>query len=246
MKKRRMEIILVIILLSISFLLYSLENYIFNDSRTIYENLLSQIAFLPIYVLIVTLFIEQIIEKKDKRDILHKVNVVIGVFFNEVGRDLLYNLSSVDANFAEIKEKMKFQADNFDDKCNDVLGFMKKYKSNFQCRQGGFKRLKAFVVSKKEILLMMMENPNLMENESFTELLLALFHLYEELSKRENLDVLSEADHNHLIGDVERVYYLLIDEWLHYMKHLKESYPYLFSLEVRVNPLNAEAKIELQ
>lgn len=245
MKKRRNEIILIAVLLSTSFLLYSLENFIFKDSRYIYENVLSQTAFLPIYVLIVTLFIEQIIEKRDKQSMLSKLNVVIGVFFNEVGRDLLYTLSAVDNNFSNIREKMKFSADNYDKKYSELLVYLKKYESDFQCRQGGFVRLKEFMVSKKEVLLMMMENPNLMENESFTELLLALFHLYEELSKRENLDKISEQDHKHLRGDVERVYYLLMYEWLHYMKHLKEKYPYLFSLEIRVNPLDAEAKIEI-
>ena len=94
--------------------------------------------------------------------------------------------------------------------------------------------------------MQLMSNSNLLEHESFTELLLAIFHLYEELFKRGNLGKGSQADYNHLLIDMERVYSLLLIEWVYYMKHLKEEYPYLFSLELRLNPLNPNASIELK
>ena len=39
---------------------------------------------------------------------------------------------------------------------------------------------------------------------------------------------------------------MLIIEWLAYMKHLKESYPYLFSLAVRTNPFDPAASPEVK
>lgn len=91
-----------------------------------------------------------------------------------------------------------------------------------------------------------MSNSILLEHESFTELLLALFHLYEELSKRNSLEKICEADYRHLAIDMERAYLLLLKEWLYYMKHLKKEYPYIFSLELRSNPLNINVSIELK
>jgi len=41
--------------------------------------------------------------------------------------------------------------------------------------------LKGYVISKRDFLLRLIENPNLLEHETFTELLLAYFHLIEEL-----------------------------------------------------------------
>jgi hypothetical protein len=56
-----------------------------------------------------------------------------------------------------------------------------------------------------------------------------------------DLKQLPETDCQHLSGDIKRVYGLLISEWLAYMKHLKDNYPYLFSLAARMNPFDPKA-----
>ena len=84
----------------------------------------------------------------------------------------------------------------------------------------------------------MLENPTLLEHESFTELLRAVFHLLEELVSRDTLSDLPDTDIDHLSGDIGRVYGLLVGEWLDYMQHLKNNYPYLFSLSMRTNPFD--------
>ena len=55
------------------------------------------------------------------------------------------------------------------------------------------------------------------------------FHLMEELEKREDVKHLPPTDYQHLSGDTVRVYSLMTQEWLQYMEHLKNNYPYLFS-----------------
>ena len=81
-----------------------------------------------------------------------------------------------------------------------------------------------------------MGNPNLMENEEFTELLIAVFHLAEELQSRMDIHNLTEEDYNHISNDIERAYLLLIYEWVAYMGHLKKEYPFLYSFAIRTNP----------
>jgi len=99
---------------------------------------------------------------------------------------------------------------------------------------------------KRQFLLNLLENPNLLEHESFTNLLWAVFHLTEELTLRGSLNGLQKTDCKHLAGDMKRAYHLLILEWLDYMKHLKVNYPYLFSLAVRTNPFDANASVEVR
>ena len=101
--------------------------------------------------------------------------------------------------------------------------------------------LKVFLVGKRGFLLRLLENPNLLEHERFTELLWAVFHLVEELEYREDLANLPKTDLAHLEGDVLRVYRLLLTEYLFYLNHLKDDYPYLFSLAMRLNPFNPNA-----
>jgi hypothetical protein len=87
----------------------------------------------------------------------------------------------------------------------------------------------------------LLENPSLLEHETFTQLLRAVFHLTEELESREDVGGLPESDYKHLAGDIKRAYILIVREWLDYMEYMKNNYPYLFSLAMRTNPFDRQA-----
>ena len=87
----------------------------------------------------------------------------------------------------------------------------------------------------------MLENPNLLEYERFTDLLWATFHLTEELEARQSLTDLPPADLNHISVDIERLYSQLVVEWVAYVEHLQSSYPFLFSLVARTHPFLKES-----
>lgn len=89
-------------------------------------------------------------------------------------------------------------------------------------------------------VIRLLENPMLLEHESFTDQLWAVFHLTDELAHRPGFDTLPKSDLDHLSGDMERIYGRLTREWVCYMRHLKDRYPYLFSLAVRLNPFQPE------
>ena len=94
-------------------------------------------------------------------------------------------------------------------------------------------------------MLGLLENPNLLEHDEFTDLLWAVFHLIEELEVRRSLDRLPGSDMNHLSVDIKRAYSHLIREWIMYMRHLQQDYPYLYSLAARTNPMNPDARVEV-
>jgi len=85
-------------------------------------------------------------------------------------------------------------------------------------------------------MLRLLENPNLLEHERFSDLLWATFHLAEELEARPSIKNLPDSDLEHIAGDIQRVYGHLAAEWVAYAEHLKSDYPFLFSLVVRLNP----------
>jgi hypothetical protein len=96
--------------------------------------------------------------------------------------------------------------------------------------------LKSHLFAQRQFVLRLLENPNLMEHERFTDLLWAVLHVEEELEARESLADLSPTDEAHLELDILRAYNILMAEWLLYVEHLKADYPYLFSLVVRMHP----------
>ena len=94
-----------------------------------------------------------------------------------------------------------------------------------------------FLLSKREFLLRLLENPNLLEHETFTHLLTAVFHLQDELSSR-NLSELRDDEKEHLENDIKRVYRASVSQWVLYIKHLKNTFPYLFVTAMSNNPFN--------
>jgi hypothetical protein len=66
------------------------------------------------------------------------------------------------------------------------------------------------------------------------------------LAYRPSFEGMQKADASHLAGDIKRGYHLLVAEWITYMKYLKTSYPFLFSLAVRTNPFDKEASVVLE
>jgi len=241
MKKMKWQLILGVILISLSLLLYILHYVIFKDMHHIFIYLVGDIAFLPVEVFLVTVVIHRLMSDREKKALLTKLNMVIGAFFSEVGIKLLTYLSDYDTSSNILIEHLSGVKEWTVKDFKDTYKKFKGYKSDIKINPENLGNLKDFLIKKREFLLRLLENPNLLEHESFTDLLWAVFHLTEELEKRENFKKLPGADYEHLIGDIKRAYNAMILEWIAYMKHLKNNYPYLFSLAVRTNPFDLKA-----
>ena len=106
--------------------------------------------------------------------------------------------------------------------------------------------LRQLLAAKGDLLLRLLENPHLLEHTTFTDLLRAVFHLFEELASREDLGELPDSDYRHLTGDIERVYRLIVREWLNHMRYLGANYPFLFSFAVRTNPFEERSVVVVE
>jgi hypothetical protein len=240
------QIMFGLVLISLSAVVYYIHYLLFRDIHHIIFYLISDLAFVFIQVLLVTLVLEQFLQYREKKVMLHKLNMVIGAFFSEVGTELLNRFSAFDKNACKITQQLVVTGDWSNQEFLKVLKIVKTHNYDIDSRQGNLESLRDFLKGKRQFLLGLLENPNLLEHESFTNLLWAVFHLTEELVQRSRLVGLSDADYKHLAGDIGRVYNSLITEWLQYMEHLKNKYPYLFSLAMRTNPFDAAASVEIK
>jgi hypothetical protein len=246
----RVKLGLILIVLSLIF--YIIQYFIFHE---LHEQLLYfgiDLAFIPLEVLVVVLLVERAINEKEKQLMMEKVNMVISAFFSEVGTHLLQEISRFDPQNEEIKNKLMVTGSWTSNDFSKVAKEIKNIHNQLDIKGDDnrsvelLKDIKIFLVNQREFLLRLLENPNLMEHDTFTDLLWAVFHLTEELDKRKDLEHLPQSDYAHLKLDTERAYNLLIFEWLQYMDHLMNHYPYLFSLALRINPFDPNAKAEIQ
>lgn len=225
--------------------LYGLHYLIFRDAHQIFIYLLQDIGFVPIEVLMVTLVIHKVIEVREKQALMQKMNMAIGVFYSELGSELLKRCQEFDLDKGQLRDNLIVGNDWTPEKFGALIKRYRSQNMTLDCTQGDLPGLKQFLIGRRQFLLGLLENPNLLEHEQFTDLLWAVFHLSDELGCRADIEHLTDPDCAHLAGDVKRAYALLITGWLTYMMHLKADYPYLFSLAVRTNPFNAAAKPEV-
>ena len=245
MKKLNWQIVFGLSLLLLSVILYFVHYAIFRDTHYIFNYLVGHLAFLPIHVLLVTLVIHQLLKIREKRAMLKKMNMVIGAFFSEVGTRLLNSFPGFDLHYDKIRENLVVTNDWSKTEFSDARNRLKGYDYKIDSHKGDLESLKNFLTDKRDFLLGLLKNPILLEHESFTDLLWAVFHLTEELAHRPDVTQLPASDYAHLSGDIKRAYVLLISEWLAYMEHLKDDYPYLFSLAARTNPFDPNVSVEI-
>lgn len=225
-------------LMIISVLFYLLHYYLFHDPHHLFVFLVEDIAFVFIEVLLVTLIIHRVLETREKQTRMKKMNMVIGVFFSELGDNLLKHASIWDNNIEYIQQSLNVNGQWQEKDFNQSRKQFMQYKPNINPNSIHWIQLKKTMSAKREFLIRLLENPNLLEHESFTDLLQAVFHLIQELEARNDFTKLPDNDANHLTGDIMRVYTNLIIQWLDYLEHLKTEYPYLFSLAIRMNPFS--------
>jgi hypothetical protein len=232
-------------LVALSAALYYAHYFIFRDSHHIFIYLMGDIAFVPVEVLIVTLIIHNILEKREKSVLLNKMNMLIGAFFSEAGNRLLDVLSDLDPAISDLKPQLK-PGENWSKKdfagAKDIVG---KHECEISAGAGELSLIRDMLRRKRAFLMSLLANPTLLEHDSFTDLLWAVFHLTEELDKRKDLQDLPQDDLDHLSNDMRRAYRSLLTEWLDYMAHLRTAYPYLFSLARRTNPFDDEAGVSI-
>lgn len=235
--------LLMIILSGVIYLLYYI---VYHENKNMIMFLIESAVFLPIQVLFVTLIIDQVLSDHERKGLLKKMNMVIGVFFSEVGTDLLKTFSRLDPQTENLRKELTISKDSSVPDFKRITTIVKRYQYEVTVTPDHLETMQNFLREKRTFLVGLLENPNLLEHDTFTDLLWAVFHLAEELAFRNDVHHLPETDYQHLAGDIKRAYSLLVLEWLAYMRHLKTSYPYLFSLAIRTNPFDPNATPEVR
>ncbi len=184
---------------------------------------------------------ELLLVRRQERLRRERLSMAIGLFLSEIGTELLRMLAGCDPDLTEIRATLAIRPDWGKADFGAAARAVASREFRLDPERVPLDRLHEFLSARRDLLLRLLENPNLVEHEAFTDLLRAVFHLKEELASRPGFSDLPETDRNHLAGDAKRVYPLLARQWLEHMSYLKASYSYLYSLAVRTNPFSQAA-----
>jgi len=236
MKGYRVFLLVGAVFIALSAVFYYVHYLIFRDVHHIFIYMLGDFAFLPLEVFLVVIVLERILSRREKQAMLYKLNMVIGAFFSEIGNRLLADLLPHFANREEIAAGLNLSAGWTEKDFKKAIAYADHLEIDVELGKLDLEGLKAFLSGKRMYLLTLLENPNLLEHDRFTDLLWATTHLDEELEARPSLKDLPESDREHLAVDIQRMYDHLASEWLDYVQHLKGNYPFLYSLVLRTHP----------
>ncbi|HEY3419863.1 MAG TPA: hypothetical protein VGK23_04850 [Methanomassiliicoccales archaeon] len=228
-------------LLVLSALTYLAYYLIFDNLYTMLMYATGDLAFVFINVLLVTLIIQSLLDRREKDAMIGKMSTVIGAFFSELGMPLIHLVTDNGRRLPTFGRDLHVGSDWTDKDYDRAVHRLAEEKIDLMLDAHSLAEIKPLLMEKRTFLLGMMENPNLLEHERFTELLLALFHVQEELMNRKDVSASPPSDISHLNNDVNRAFSLMVREWLMHTRHLQKNYPYLFSLMVRTNPFDPDA-----
>ncbi len=243
---RRETALFAVLLVAIWASLDALNHLIFHRPEDVYFYTLLDLSFIPLEVLVLYLVIDRLLARRERQGRLHKLNMVIGTFFSAVGRPLVRLLAGMASDRGELAAHLAVDTKWDDAQLREAAQWVRNTSLHLQVDPEHLSALRDSLAGQREFMVRLLENPAVLEHEDFTDLLWSLSHLEEELSARPALETLPESDLAHLTADAERVCSRLLAQWLQYMIHLHNFYPYLFSFAARTNPLRPGAKVEVE
>ena len=245
---KRWKIKFSILMIVLIIIIYGSNYLVLGDAEHIISYIWTHLGFIPVDILVVAFLLDEIIERKEKEAMLEKLDMLMSTFFSEVGNELISQLSQVNKYKADTENLKSIK--NWDDKdYENKLNELKNTTIDFQAdvslenREEYLENLRNLLVAKREFIINLINNPNLLEKEEFTGLINAILHLDEELEHRKDLSLVSDADFAHLNGDMHRVYNKLVHEWVYYLRYLNKHYPYMIALIIRTNPFDEDAEV---
>ena len=153
---------------------------------------------------------------------LEKLDMLMSTFFSEVGNELINQLSTVNkykASTENLKSIKNWEDKDYENKLNELKDSTVDFSAidiGLEDREEFLENLRTLLVSKREFIINLINNPNLLEKEEFAA---------------------------HLNGDMQRVYSKLVYEWVYYLRYLNKHYPYMIALIIRTNPFDETASV---
>ena len=151
-------------LIGLSLILHFIHFLIFRDLHHILIFLFADIAFIPMEVFFTTVVIDKLLENREKTHLLEKLNMLIGVFYTELGTKLLTEITKSDRN--EINNISNgIIIDTWDDKSfKNIQTYLLEYDYKVDVTKLDLNNIRAKLDENKNLLVNLISNGNLLEH----------------------------------------------------------------------------------
>ena len=205
---------IVCLLLCTSVVLYVLHYLVFRDLHHIGIFFLHELAGMPLEVILVSLFFDKLIEKTHEEENKSKLSIIETLFFNESGGNMLRYLSSFDPNFQQLSDVLAVRMDWKSVDYQAARLHLKDYPFHLDVEKVDFFGLHYHLDERHAYYRNILENPALTQSNEFTELVMKIYLMWEELDCRTDLYNL-DLHEKHYLGELlTEIYEELVVYWL--------------------------------
>ena len=205
---------IVCLLLCTSVVLYVLHYLVFRDLHHIGIFFLHELAGMPLEVILVSLFFDKLIEKTHEEENKSKLSIIETLFFNESGGNMLRYLSSFDPNFQQLSAVLAVRMDWKSVDYQAARLHLKDYPFHLDVEKVDFFGLHYHLDERHAYYRNILENPALTQSNEFTELVMKIYLMWEELDCRTDLYNL-DLHEKHYLGELlTEIYEELVVYWL--------------------------------
>ena len=113
--------------------------------------------------------LEIMLSIKERTHRNEKINMIVGAFFSEAGTELITYLSGFDQSLDKIRKQLIMNNDCSNKNFHLIRKKLKKYHYKINIDKSALPELRKFFIDRKDFLLRLLENPYILEHESFAE-----------------------------------------------------------------------------
>ncbi|MEG1481405.1 hypothetical protein [Clostridium sp.] len=236
--KRKSTIITGIILIVLTVILNLIYFLFVGNSQDVISALFQNLTAVPLDMLITAIIVKYVIEERDSKNSKSEINMLMGIFFHELGEELLDIFVKSDDGIDQITKKCIIKKECSDKKYDEFKVVFEQYNYKASIDRIDKEALKNLLDRNSDLVVDLISNPMLRENECFTNTVIAVMHLRDELNDRYKSYNENKYEENHINEDVNYAYKLVALKWVEYMKYLKENYPKLFEKALINSPFD--------
>lgn len=243
-KSRKNNLLKIIILFILTIVFYLIYYIIFGEIYYIITSIAMSIASIPLNILFTSFIINYIVDIKDKIKKDKEVEILTSLFFNEIGIEMLDIFTNLDKCIEDIRKKALIKKDWAINKYEELYEIFKNYESCINIDRNDLRQLKIILDKKSSFILDLLFNPALDDKEDFTDLIVQVLHVRDEINHRFIGDKLEDYEKIYIESDINKLYKLLCQRWVNYMLYLKKYYPQAFIKSLVNSPFDNRNKKE--
>lgn len=228
----------------LSAIIYLIHYLLFSNFYETLSSIILSLAYVPIGILYQTYIINKILETRERLKSEKKINVIIGSFYHEIGNQLINELIVGDNNIGAMREYFYMDDSWTPLNFERLERLLEDYICDIEFGVVEIGKLALFLDERDDFILRLITNPSLSECDRFNELLMSLLHLRDELQNKYYDNKLNECELDHVKNDLCKTYRYLVIEWVDYIKHLRDYYPFLYQKALRASPFDDRSEEE--